>query len=797
MNNKKFLFISLTLLFLGLILSVGLYEKTNPLAGIKLEVGKNRISEKTEEFLRDRNIYAIDDEFIINFRENTKLLDNLQLKHGIEKAGEICRENLPIFYWKIFYRPYEPGMPKQSIEISYDTKGRLLNFYRTLTDSVEAENLSFDEIKEEADTLISRSVFSGAVFSRVKINNADSYSANGGTYRKDVVEKDEIEIEYLYKNEFLNNDVKIIVVFKKGNLELFESDLPIGNALKSDTEMMKINIIVRVLIVFVTIIIGLVTLFKRVRSGEIGFIHALYVGAFVALMSSFILWGANGNTDFMFKIINAVLSAILVGGAMFVTWSITETLIREKWTDKLSSFDLMVNGHFTHSLLGKNILLGISAGFFFTGIQALVSYVMLMFGNFSMTNNLFDLTYFSSDFPLLKLTSSSLLLSAGLAVPFVGLIPSLLAKKINSEVGIIVVSACIFGAFRFGVEANVITSIIMFVVVSLLFLFLFLKSDLMTIVIALFVNLMLYNVVAFYNMGSFGFLNGGLIFAFVTFLFLVFSITTLFSKDKIKNPLIFAPHYARSISERERLIEEINSARDVQNSFLPKKMPEFDGLDISAICKPAIEVGGDYYDFHEISESEFSFVIGDVSGKGTKAAFIMTIVKGFIKTLFKVYKEPKEILINLNKLFIENVPKGNFVTVALGKINVVEKTLTFCSAGHNPIILRKQNGEIIELNPNGMAIGLTRESIFESTLQEQKINYEPGDLLVTYTDGFTETKNRKKEEFGVEKFTHIVQIFAGCNSEELLNLLIKHTNRFRGYAKQHDDMTIIIINFDH
>jgi len=797
MNNKKFLFISLLFLFTGLFLSISLYKKTNPLAGIKLTASKNKVEEKAERFLRAQGIYTFEDNYFVRFYENTKLLDRLQVNYGIEKAGDICRETLPVFYWKIRYSLNEQDNWKKNIEISFDTQGQMLNFYQNLPDSVEQRNISFDKLKEEADSLVAKSVFSSALFNRVKINNADSYSADGGIYRKDVIEKDEIEIEYIYKNPYLTDDVKIIVVFKKGNLSLFESDLPIGSAVKSDIEMMKINIIIRIIIIFTTIIIALVTLFRRIRSGEVGFKNALYIGVMVSILSGFVFWSTNGNVEALYKAINAVLSSILLGGAMFVTWAITEALIREKWPHKLSSFDLLANRQITHSLLGKNILMGISAGFLFTGIQSLVSYLMLKFGNFSVTNNLFDLSYFSSNMPLLKLSSKSMFMSLVFAVPFVGLIPSLLAKKINSKIGIVVVSACIFGAFRFGVETNIITSIIMFVVISLLFLTLFIKTDLITIIVTLFVNFMLYNIVVFYNAGTRLFFNGGLIFVFVILLLLIFSITTLFSKDKIKNPLVFAPHYVRSISERERLIEEINSARDVQNSFLPKQMPEFEGLDISAICKPAIEVGGDYYDFHEISTSELSFVIGDVSGKGTKAAFIMTIVKGFIKTLFKVYKDPKDILINLNKLFIENVPKGNFVTIALGKINVVEKTLTLCCAGHNPVILRKKSGKIIELNPNGMAIGLTGESIFISTLHEKTINYEPGDMLVTYTDGITETRNRKKEEFGVEKFTHIVKIFSGCNSEELLNLIIKHTNRFRGYAKQHDDMTIIIINFNH
>lgn len=797
MNNKKFLFISLIILVSGLVLSIGLYKKTNPLTGIKMSVDKEEIIEKADKFLKEQEFFSVSQEPEIDFVENSKLLDELQLKYGIEKTCEISREELPLYYWYVFFENQTERWANKLIAFKFDTKGKLISFRNYKPDSLRNKDFSVDEIKEMADSLISNSAFSSAQFSEIMINNPDFYSFKNGRYSKNAEENDEIEIEYSYVSEHLEKEIKISVLFERGNLIKIESDLPIGKVQKSSNDLIQANIIIKIVIVFVTLIISLVALFRRIRSGEIGFRLATIACGIIFVLSFVSFWGQNGNPTFLLKLVNTFLVSILLAGVSFLIWSITEALIREKWPEKLSSFDLIINKQLTHSIIGKNILLGIAAGFLFTGIQSLINYVLLKFYNFSITGGVLELDYFASSYPFMKLSALSMLSTVGLVIPFVGLIPALLAKKIKGEIGIVIVSAFLFGVFRFGLNVDMVHSIVLFTIISFLFVILFLKSDLLTVIIALFVNILFYNILAFYNIHDMTFFNIGLMFGFIVMLFVIYSITTLFSKDKIKEPLILAPHYVRSISERERLIEEINSARDVQNSFLPKKMPVFDGLDISAICKPAVEVGGDYYDFQEISETELGFVIGDVSGKGTKAAFIMTLVKGFIKTLFEVYKNPRDILLKLNNLFMENVSRGNFVTVFIGKIDVKAKTLTFSSAGHNPTIIRKKNGDIIELNPGGMAIGLTKNPIFDSTLEERTICYEPGDLLVTYTDGFTEAKNRKKEEFGLEKFTHLIKIFGGCCSEELLGLLIKHTDRFRGYAQQHDDMTTIIINFDH
>ncbi len=175
---------------------------------------------------------------------------------------------------------------------------------------------------------------------------------------------------------------------------------------------------------------------------------------------------------------------------------------------------------------------------------------------------------------------------------------------------------------------------------------------------------------------------------------------------------------------------ELEIARDVQMSFLPVKNPQFKGLDIAAKCIPALEVGGDYYDFVRLDESRLGIIIGDVSGKGTQAAFYMTLTKGFVKALSKTIKSPSEFLIQINELFYENVERGTFISMIYGIFDLKENTLTFSRAGHNPVLARQSDKNEIELlNPVGLALGLEKGQIFSRTIKELKVTCVPVMLL--------------------------------------------------------------------
>jgi serine phosphatase RsbU (regulator of sigma subunit) len=274
----------------------------------------------------------------------------------------------------------------------------------------------------------------------------------------------------------------------------------------------------------------------------------------------------------------------------------------------------------------------------------------------------------------------------------------------------------------------------------------------------------------------------------------VFLIIGLFTKDKVTDYESITPSFVKNITERQRMQRELEIARDVQMSFLPVKDPRFGGLDIAAKCIPALAVGGDYYDFVKLDETRFGIIIGDVSGKGTQAAFYMTLAKGFVKALSKTISSPSEFLIKLNELFYENVERGTFISMIYGIFDIKEKTFSFSRAGHNPVIARQSGKKEVELlNPVGLALGLEKGRIFSKTIKEIKVDMRSGDTFVFYTDGFTEAMNKFKIEYTEERLKETIAKHIDLPANELLQKTVDDVNVFIGKAIQHDDMTIVIV----
>jgi len=259
----------------------------------------------------------------------------------------------------------------------------------------------------------------------------------------------------------------------------------------------------------------------------------------------------------------------------------------------------------------------------------------------------------------------------------------------------------------------------------------------------------------------------------------------------------YVPTYISELKNRERLKSELDIARQVQESFLPRRMPNMPGLDIAAMCLAAHEVGGDYYDFVHIGRGKLAVVVGDVSGKGTQAAFYMTLVKGILQTLSREGLGPADVMRRLNVLFCENVPRGTFISMIYGIFDVEARTFTFARAGHNPVILKRSPSQEPDLiQPTGLAIGLVTGATFDTTIEERTIDLRIGDVLVFYTDGFSEAMNALKDQYGDDRLARKVSDVGQRSASEILHAVAEDVHHFVEAAGRHDDMTMIVVKLD-
>lgn len=248
--------------------------------------------------------------------------------------------------------------------------------------------------------------------------------------------------------------------------------------------------------------------------------------------------------------------------------------------------------------------------------------------------------------------------------------------------------------------------------------------------------------------------------------------------------------------EKERLQKELDVAREIQKKILPSRDPQFKKLAVSSVFIPAYEVGGDYYDFFEIEDDKLGFVIADVSGKGISAAFIMAEIKGIFKSLSRTIGSPKAILIKSNQILRETLDRKTFVSAAYGIIDMKNNSVKIARAGHCPVLLIR-DGIADNLRPKGMGLGLSSSNLFDITLEEFSLELKDDDLLVLYTDGITESKNKQLDEFGEEQFSKILVENANKHVDDISREVIEQVSNFSKDFSQYDDITLVIFKWNN
>ena len=248
----------------------------------------------------------------------------------------------------------------------------------------------------------------------------------------------------------------------------------------------------------------------------------------------------------------------------------------------------------------------------------------------------------------------------------------------------------------------------------------------------------------------------------------------------------------KSEVEKQKIERDLDLARKIQQGLLPQCIPDMNGLDICGEMIPAMQVGGDYYDLIQISDSKLFVVVGDVSGKGLSASLYMTKLQTMIKLSCSDNKSPKEILIDINKRIYTELDKSWFVTITLALFDLEKQRLTFCRAGHMPV-LQATNGTVQSYRTQGLGVGIEKGIVFEKSLVEEVVTLSPGQIYAFFTDGVTEAMNEKNELFGDENLNAILKNKSKARSADIVNEIWSSVQSFRGEAEVNDDMTLVVV----
>lgn len=250
---------------------------------------------------------------------------------------------------------------------------------------------------------------------------------------------------------------------------------------------------------------------------------------------------------------------------------------------------------------------------------------------------------------------------------------------------------------------------------------------------------------------------------------------------------------ARDRAQRERANRELEIARDVQQRLFPQKLPKIMGLDYFGTCRPALRVGGDYFDFLALRNGKLGVAIGDVSGKGIGAALTMAGLQGSLRSqLLHGDGELTQLMASINALMYEASDTDRYATLFYAEYDPGRCCLSYVNAGHNaPMLIRRFEGrcELQRLESGGTVVGLLPDILFE----QETLELKTGDLLVAFTDGISEAMNTADEEFGERRLMEAIECYKGLSATELAKRVLCAVDEFVGSAQQHDDMTLVVM----
>ncbi|MGA7077155.1 MAG: SpoIIE family protein phosphatase [Terriglobales bacterium] len=250
---------------------------------------------------------------------------------------------------------------------------------------------------------------------------------------------------------------------------------------------------------------------------------------------------------------------------------------------------------------------------------------------------------------------------------------------------------------------------------------------------------------------------------------------------------------ADEVAQRERLNREVEIAREVQERLFPQTLPQIVGVEYSGACRPALGVGGDYYDFLALPGGHLGIAIGDVSGKGIAAALTMASLQASLRG--EATRAPENlagVVANVNHLLYGASSASRYATFFYAQYDPETRRLTYVNAGHNPPMLFHRAGgesQITRLEVGGVVVGLLENFPYE----QSAVTIAPGDILVAFTDGVSEAMNAADEEWGESQLLETVRQSAGLSPSEIITHVMAAADGFVAGAKQHDDMTLVVL----
>ncbi len=833
------------------------YPSEEPRSTIQTTLKQDSVVVKANQVFQDLG-YSTDGEqsSMANLQSNTDLLDSLQHQNGrqnfIRKAKDSLAANLHPYYWEVTFprtNNISQSDEDEVIVLRLDEQGRLiellnplnklpdrrvhrqalihafqadtdLDLWKTLPDSAWDKVLQFDFTDDynsdtDFDSLNANDSEDSHTFKRANIEKLTNYYLENGGWDSTEFEISEIQIETIHSQPIADVKLKTLTSEMEQDLQISARFLSTGalvsldatyNSENNEQEIPGPLVISRVATVLVFGLVVIILFYFRIRSRAIDSRSALIAGIITGIIvpvtilledwgSYSLLEGSVQSVDLLGLVVRMGFSSAFSSVGIFSLFAVGDSIMRQYWPEKLYTYDYIRQGMVFNKPIGEMILRSMVLAFILCGIwTAALSFAPELFFEIERT----FLTSEAAWSPIYVFLNSfwfslifTLSIFAVAATQLYGSSKRIWLAALAIVIGIILIVPTMQ---NFGPP---LSEVLFLGVLGIVFTAIFLKWDIVTVFFTHFIFVLMLEVSSGWLISSSPDLLSFIVVGGFLVINVIAAVLFITKGEKEQSLSGYVPAYVEELAQEQRIKQELVIARDVQQSFLPVETPQFHNLDLAAICKPAYETGGDYYDFVQLDDHRIAVTIGDVSGKGIQAAFYMTFIKGILHSLCHEIDSPAEILKKVNRLFYDNAQRGTFISLVYGIIDIRNKTFRFARAGHNPVLrISSSNGGLEELKPKGIGIGLSKDS-FDDQLEEVELSLKNEDVLILYTDGIVEALSESKKFYGSKRLNRMISQHAGQSAKGILDLLAQDVRSFIGSARQHDDMTMMVIKLKH
>lgn len=724
--------------------------------------------------------------------------------HGIRPAQKMLQEH-PVLGDGFRFRFHENlprDVPQESFEATIAPNGELIRWMHNLP-----ANAARTELPDSAALRLVRE-FAGeqklldpagfqTEISSVRLKNRVDHTVR--FLRTDSLLRGEIQIQFIVRGDQVAGYARSFIIPPEFSAK-FQSQTNFKNQF-ADFELPLL----------ILIFIWLIVEFSRLyRNGEIGQRNGLYLLFFsfcILLFQSLneltgeaFGWTLYVKTRSQVQITWAIQKIfnedVILSLIVFFAFLVGESLLRvQNKSKKLTSTDSIFESEWLNTSVAQSMTQGFLAGGVLLGGMTLLGLIFTQIFQAFFSQNLltrnFDMLFpwltpilVSAQFTMKTVVVSLIFLITisrnYLKFKIIGIIPFLLVLLTT-------------GVLEFSFFPHYF-NLIFELLVGLALVLLYFKFDVLTTVIAYWVTGILLLAYPLLDSNNGFLVLSGFSATIVGFTPLFNAFLGFKTRRPFQQKAEAVPAHVKQITERERLSRELEIARNIQLQLLPQHVPQNQAFDISGLCLPAREVGGDYFDFIPFNPHQIGLGIGDVSGKGIPAAIYMTLTKGIFLSACNENTSPAAVLNQVNKLLYRIIDRGHFVSMFFGVLDTRQLTLTFARAGHNPgIWFRAQPRQIEWLELGGLALGLDSGAIFETVLNEQTVQLAPGDVLIFYTDGFSEARNAAWEEFGEHRLVDSLKRNHELPARNIIQNILFELNTFIKGQPQQDDMTMVAV----